>query len=938
MAHTERLALHESSLRTIEIPEVQYFLESHASTKPYTSSRYCDEDQVVTFFHSSGTTGNPKVIPISHGYIKAAMQHASLPAPIGVVTSGAAATHSGTIIAFLPYFHLAGFLIFVFRITGKSTIILYPVRPLTVDTVVDMVRKFRPETLLVTPAHLEEVWKMGEAAMSLFTSPRFVFSSAGPLAKSAGDALVRAGVKITNLLGSTETGVMAALLHPPELKLEWQWMAWHPDRGAHMELRELGIYELTTRRSPDRKYQCEFFVYPDRDVFHTGDMFEQHPAYPTLWRYLGRKDDMMVLSNGENFTPVTLEKALDEHPLVSGALATGQGKFQVGLLIEPNWPAIPQDLLDAGADSLLDALWPAIVKANQTSPTHAQVWRSKVILTSRDKPFFRSPKGTAVRRRTLDNYAREIEAMYSDERPLDYINTEVLSSPSALRDYILRLLIKTDGGLADLSDEEDFLTRGVDSLQILAVASQLSQLVQLHTGTNDRVINSRDIYNNSSIRALVWAVQANLDSEIGMNVRNNSRKATQKEAIDGLVAKYTSGLPPSRQIPVNRSAQLHSHVVILTGATGFLGTYLLAKLRSDPTVSHIFCLVRSKAAERALHQTVEKTTVAVGPARVDILLSDLSDVHFGLSDTLFESLRQAATSIVHVAWEVNFNKPLLTFESNIKGVRNLIDFCGTGDCSPRFTFVSSIGTVMNWGISGYEGPVPEELLNDLSIVPDQGYAESKHVAERIIEAAAKFSHVNCTVLRLGQVTSPTRAPGLWTNENEWFPSLLRTSLEIGFLPDTLLRGENEIDWIPVDEAAGAITDIALSSCVEQCPGVFNIANPNKTSWLDLARSLCNAVESGAASKRLEIVPFAAWIARLKEQPLTPENAQKLPALKLLDVFDEPITGSATGVRLSTAKACHISPTMRALQPIGEAMMHDWLKQWVPEKNSDSGLL
>lgn len=810
--------------------------------------------------------------------------------------------------------------------------VFYPVGPLTVDTVVNMVRMFRPDMIIITPAHLEEVCKMGETALDIFRVPHHVLSSAGPLGKSTGDTLVRAGVKVTNLLGSTECGVMSILLHPPEMKLEYQWMSWHPDRGVYMELRQSGSYELTTRRRPDRKYQCEFFVYPDRDVFYTGDMFEQHPAYPNLWRYLGRKDDMMVLNNGENFTPVTLEKTLDEHPLISGALATGQGKFQVGLLIEPDWPAIPQDLLNGGPDALLDALWPAIVKANQISPTHAQVWRSKVIITSKDKPFFRSPKGTAVRKRTLDNYAREIEAMYSDELPLDDVNTQALSSPSALRDHILQLLLKVDGSLADLRDEEDFLTRGVDSLQILAIASQLSQLVRLHNSTNDKVINSRDIYNNSSIGALVHVVQSAMGVNSGVNGEPTSRKTTKKEAIDGLVAKYTSGLPISRKISVNRSAELQSHAVILTGATGYVGSYILAKLRSDPTVSRIFCLVRSDAAGKVLSRKVEETMDLAGSARVDILLSDLSDVHFGLSDAVFEDLRHAATSIVHLAWDVNFNKPLSTFESNIRDVRNLIDFCATGDRSPRFTFVSSIGTVLNWGIAGRTGLIPEEIFDDVLFVPDQGYAESKHVAERIIEAAAQQSHVDCTVVRLGQVTSPARAPGLWTNENEWFPSLLRTSLALGYLPDTLLRGEKEIDWIPVDEAAGAITDIALTSCIEQRPGVFNISNPNTTSWLDLARSIRNAVESGAPPRRLEIVPYASWLALLQRQPLTPETATRLPALKLLDVFGEPLTENTTGIRLSTTKALQVSPTMRALLPIGEAMVHDWVKQWGPVSN------
>jgi thioester reductase-like protein len=89
---------------------------------------------------------------------------------------------------------------------------------------------------------------------------------------------------------------------------------------------------------------------------------------------------------------------------------------------------------------------------------------------------------------------------------------------------------------------------------------------------------------------------------------------------------------------------------------------------------------------------------------------------------------------------------------------------------------------------------PEDLIEDPDVVLKQGYAESKHIAERLCYEASKTTGVPTTILRVGQIGGPTRAEGIW-NRNEWFPSLIATSERIGKIPASL--GANELDWIPV---------------------------------------------------------------------------------------------------------------------------------------------
>jgi long-subunit acyl-CoA synthetase (AMP-forming) len=60
-------------------------------------------------------------------------------------------------------------------------------------------------------------------------------------------------------------------------------------------------------------------------------LFQRHQTKPTLWRHVGRKDDVIVLSNGEKFTPVDFEKLVEGHPRVRGALVVRKNRFQAAL-------------------------------------------------------------------------------------------------------------------------------------------------------------------------------------------------------------------------------------------------------------------------------------------------------------------------------------------------------------------------------------------------------------------------------------------------------------------------------------------------------------------------------------------------------------------------------------------------------------------------------
>ena len=72
-----------------------------------------------------------------------------------------------------------------------------------------------------------------------------------------------------------------------------------------------------------------------------------------------------------------------------------------------------------------------------------------------------------------------------------------------------------------------------------------------------------------------------------------------------------------------------------------------------------------------------------------------------------------------------------------------------------------------------EGPIgPESAVGT-------GYGESKWVSERLLEVASAQTAVNSVIIRVGQICGGPN--GFW-NENEWLPSLIRSSVHITCLP------------------------------------------------------------------------------------------------------------------------------------------------------------
>ncbi|KAJ5506168.1 Male sterility NAD-binding [Penicillium expansum] len=892
------------SLKAWVAPGLWELFDSSSAPAPVVKEPAADsEDRIAVYIHSSGTTGLPKPIPMTNGYFLALEQTGLLPLPENRESSLVAIAERGKLMFVMsPFFHFMGILSIMQPILFATPFVLSPEKPLTAELLAQIVTDTHPETSIIAPSVLEELSQseLGMQSLSWFT---FVAFGGAPLAQEIGDRISEI-THLQSVLGSSENAVFGAMKHQD--KSDWQYLEWNPNAGFDMRDAGDGFFELVVPRGEGRVAHAVFHTYPDKDEYKTGDLFVPHPEKQGLWLYSGRHDDVIVLSNGEKFNPTTMEESISTHPLVARTLVVGQGRFQSGAIIEPNWSSWSGE-----PNALIDEIWVNIKKANESAPGHAQLMKNRVGVSSQEKPFQLTPKGTVKRRVVVSDYAEEIDALYAGG---DQVDVAQISKDATHQDITVYVTAAVSEILDVPSFDEnaDIFSSGLDSLQTLHLGQVLQGSLKSARPGLGPVFGSPQLYSRPTIaqlsRYILDILRGNEAVPDAAIIESDSDRKTR---IAELIGKYTEDFGKG-------------HAVILTGSTGSLGAYLLHELLSDLSVTKIYCLNRSDdAATRQLQSLREKglRTFNKFPRRVEFLQAQFGTEKFGLDDAKYDHMLQEVDTIIHNAWKVNFNHRVEAFENpHIAGVRRLVEFSVASDKSAHIHFISSISTIEGYSLE--RGPsIPEVIFNDPSSALRQGYGESKHVSERICAAASARCGVPTSIHRVGQIGGPTMEKGIW-NKQEWVPSLIATSKTIGQIPNGL--GSVSVQWVPVDVTAKVIIDIVRTRREteddEPC-AAFHIVNPRAAEWPSLIPAVTKYFN-------MEQVDIKTWIETLESftNP-TESDLQDKPALKILDFFKAISFSDEAGPWTETTKTQAASKTLQRLGAIDAPLMENWIKQW-----------
>lgn len=143
--------------------------------------------------------------------------------------------------------------------------------------------------------------------------------------------------------------------------------------------------------------------------------------------------------------------------------------------------------------------------------------------------------------------------------------------------------------------------------------------------------------------------------------------------------------------------------MVVTGATGSLGSHLVQALAEQSEVATVVCInrpVRHVSADRRQADALSSrgiTLSSTAQAKLRVYDTDTSQPQLGLPAAEHAWLVQHGTHIIHNAWPMSGTRPLAAYESQIQAMRNLLDLArdmAITNATPRkvgFEFVSSIG-------------------------------------------------------------------------------------------------------------------------------------------------------------------------------------------------------------------------------------------------------
>ena len=260
------------------------------------------------------------------------------------------------------------------------------------------------QSAVVSPAVLEQMYRSPEQLEGLRKLKHLLWCGA-PFSRPSIPEKLREYTKIFAAYGSTEIGPLPLTVVEQEYH---EWMKFNRMSGAELRHYSEDLYELVIVKDPKIKAtQFVFFNFPHLSEWPTKDLMSKHPT-EDLWRYRGRRDDIIIMSNGLNIQPLPLEGIVMSHPKVVSALLTGSGHTKVVWLIEVRDPPSSED----EKAQLIDDLWPVIQQASDVGPAQARVSKDAVVFTTKEKPMLRAGKGSVQRRLTVQAYQEELNAFY----------------------------------------------------------------------------------------------------------------------------------------------------------------------------------------------------------------------------------------------------------------------------------------------------------------------------------------------------------------------------------------------------------------------------------------------------------------------------------------------------------------------------------------------
>ncbi len=298
-------------------------------------------------------------------------------------------------------------------------------------------------------------------------------------------------------------------------------------------------------------------------------------------------------------------------------------------------------------------------------------------------------------------------------------------------------------------------------------------------------------------------------------------------ALHAAVYETVSKERPAEAVPPSAFRR-----VLLTGATGFVGRFMLREILAHKADLEVFCLVRADDAEHGrerLRAALERAELwdDAFASRIHVVTGDVEHPRLGLSESDFDDLCLRIDAVYHLAASLNLATSYAAIrQANVASLVNLMELCLRGRFK-HFFYASTMGifpeyfcTFANEFIrSRIEHQMQPNLAVMKRIFPLGliGYPWSKLVAEQGL-LFAQTAGLPLAIFRLPQ-TGLSASTG-YTQSSDIKVRLAMAVMEQGLAPRGFPTQWSE----PVDAVSGYCVDISMNP--QRRFTIYHCCNPH----------------------------------------------------------------------------------------------------------------
>ncbi len=365
-------------------------------------------------------------------------------------------------------------------------------------------------------------------------------------------------------------------------------------------------------------------------------------------------------------------------------------------------------------------------------------------------------------------------------------------------------------GIERVGIHDNFFHIGGHSLKVLEILVQVKKHVPF--------LKIQDFFQHQTI--------AELDNYIS-NYQPVDVDTTKRTA--DLVLKDL--MEPSVLSIIQTEQPLPMNAVLLTGATGYLGSHVLYELLVG-TKAHIYCLIRQNShasLDEKLKDSMQfyfgEAIVAMIDKRVTVIQGDLGKPALNLSDADEHKLTEEIDAIIHCGADVrHFGAASHFHDVNIEGTRYLLELAKR-KAGVHFHHVSTIGIPEELAASQW---VHDQTHGDFNyeVTLDNVYNQSKLEAENIVRKAVE-DQIPVSIYRVGNLTCHSETGKFQRNmDDNAFYRMIKSMLCLGKTPEANWH----VDFTPINYASQALVALA---CQPKSNGhIFHLCNPVPLTYLD----------------------------------------------------------------------------------------------------------